>query len=362
MKIHFIISSIGHGGAERVLVLMANNLAKNSDNEISVITLFNKKDNYRLNPSIKRERLKESPYIPSHTLRSIINLSRYYRSVANRPDIIISFITLTNLICIIVAKLFKIKIIAQEHNSYLRYMNGRKIITKLTKKYVYKMADLVTVLTSFDLPYYTKFGVNVRVMPNPCTFIPIKYNSHRREKTILAVGHLDRYHHKGFDNLVKLIAPILISNPEWKLKIAGYGSKGLEYLSKLVNQYNLENQVLFLGFVDNVSELMQRSSIFILSSRFEGLPMVLLEAMSQGMACISYNCKTGPSDIIEHGVNGILIDDQDSLKMQEKLNELINNENLRIQLSYEAIQSLDKFHISNITKKYQDLFNKLLLE
>ena len=362
MKIHFIISSIGHGGAERVLVLMANNLVKNPDNEISVITLFNKKDNYRLNPSIKRERLKESPYIPFHTLRSIINLSRFYRTRANRPDIIISFITLTNLICIIVAKLFKIKIIAQEHNSYLRYMKGRKLITKLTKEYVYKKADLVTVLTSFDLPYYTKFGVNVSVMPNPCTFIPIEYNSHRRENTILAVGHLDRYHHKGFDNLIKLIAPTLISNPEWKLKIAGHGSNGLEYLSKLVKIYKVENQVLFLGFVDNVSELMQRSSIFILSSRFEGLPMVLLEAMSQGMACISYNCKTGPSDIIEHELNGLLIDDQDSLKMQEKLSELISDENLRQQLSNEAIKSLEKYHISKISKLYEDLFNKLILE
>lgn len=362
MKIHFIISQIGRGGAERVLVLMANQLAKNPNYEISVITLFDKKDNYELNPTIKRKSLENSRFIPSHTLRSVINLSKLYKNRTNRPDIIISFITLTNLISIIVAKLFKIKIIAQEHNSYLRFMKGRKIITKFTKEYIYKKANLVTVLTSFDLPYYKSHGVNACVMPNPCTFIPISTNSHSREKTILAVGHLDRYHHKGFDNLIELISPLLISNPDWNLKIAGYGSNGLEYLSKLVKQNKVETQVQFLGFVDNVSDLMQKSSIFILSSRYEGLPMVLLEAMSQGMACISYNCKTGPSDIIEHEVNGLLIKDQDSLEMQKMLYKLMFDQNLRQQLSNEAIKSLDKFHISNITKLYQEVFNRLLLE
>lgn len=360
MKIHLIISSLGTGGAERVLTLMANSLSKNPNNEVSVITLFDTKDNYSLNPAVNKIEIKRFNSIPTHTIRSIVNLSNFYKKKSNRPDIIISFVTLTNLITIIVARLFKIKIIAQEHNSHLRHMKGRKLSTLLTKQYVYKKADIVTVLTSFDIPYYKKYGVNVTVLPNPCSFKAISDNTHEREKSILAVGHLDRYHHKGFDNLIKLIAPVLKKNPDWTLKIAGSGSKGLEFLSKLVEEHKLKEKVEFLGFRENISELMRLYSIFILPSRFEGLPMVLLEAMSQGMACIAYDCKTGPSDIIINNNNGLLINDQDSQSMQSKLELLLNNEKLRSELSREAINSLDRFHISTITENYENLIKKTI--
>lgn len=361
MKVDFIISTLGGGGAERVLTLMVNSLAKNPSNRISVITLFQGKEDYKLDPAINRVKLKQTKFVPSHTFRSIINLSRYYKTKSNRPDIIVSFITLTNLIAIITAKLYSIKVIAQEHNSYLRHMEGRKRITDFTKKYIYKSADVVTVLTSFDIDYYENYGANVYVMPNPCSFTPITENFHNREKTILAIGHLNRYHHKGLDNLIKLIAPILKEYPEWQLKIAGAGDKGLKYLTQLAQEHDVLDRIVFMGFINNVSEVMHQASIFILPSRFEGLPMVLLEAMSQGMACISYDCKTGPSDIIENNINGLLIEDQNMNHMQKSLIELLSNENLRKKLSNEGIKSLNKYNISTVTERYEVLFKKIAL-
>ncbi|OZV68531.1 glycosyltransferase family 4 protein [Winogradskyella aurantia] len=360
MKIDFIVSSLGGGGAERVVALMVNSLAKNKANEISVITWFGVKDKYELNPSIKRVVLNQNRGIPSHTLRSIFNLFKYYRSKEKRPDIIVSLITLTNLIAILVAKFYQIRIIAQEHNSHLRYMKGREWISKFTKKYVYKRADVLTVLTVFDIEYYKKYGVNVRVMPNPCSFKSLTENMHNRDKTILAVGNLNRYHHKGFDNLINLIAPILQNNLDWNLKIAGAGNDGMRYLNNLVDKHNLNSQIVFTGFVNNISDLMYQSSIFILSSRFEGLPMVLLEAMSQGMTCISFDCKTGPSDIIKDNVNGLLIKDQDLKEMQLGLNKLIKNEQLRKRLSSNAIKSIENFDIEVITEQYESLFNEII--
>lgn len=360
MKIDFIISSLGGGGAERVLTLMVNSLAENSKNKISVITLFESKEDYKLDSAINKIKLKRIKHVPSHTFRSIINLSRHYFTKSNRPDVIVSFITLTNFITIVVAKLFSIKIIAQEHNSYLRHMKGRKRITEFTKKHIYKLADVITVLTSFDVNYYKKYGANVYVMPNPCSFTPILDNSHHREKIILAVGNLDRYHHKGFDNLIELIVPIFKKYPDWQLKIAGSGKDGLKHLNKLAKENDILDKIIFTGFIDNVSEVMYESSIFILPSRFEGLPMVLLEAMSQGMACISYNCKTGPSDIIFNNVNGLLIEDQNIAKMQNGLKSLLKDEDLRHRLSNEGINSLNKFSIKAITRKYEDLFNKIV--
>ncbi len=92
MKVDFIISSLGGGGAERVLALMVNSLAKNPKNKISVITLFEGKDDYKLDPAINKVRLKRTKFVPSHTIRSIINLCRFYKTKSNRPDIIVSFI------------------------------------------------------------------------------------------------------------------------------------------------------------------------------------------------------------------------------------------------------------------------------
>src|SRR5690606_31234204 len=110
--------------------------------------------------------------------------------------------------------------------------------------------------------------------------------------------------------------PIFRDHKEWVLKVVGGGDKGLDYLNQLAVKYSIKNQIIFTGFRKDVNSIMRESEIFILSSRFEGLPMVLLEAMSQGMACIAYDCKTGPADIIEHGKNGLLINDQDIKAMQ----------------------------------------------
>lgn len=359
MKIHFIISRLKGGGAERVLVLLATGFAKLSNYDVSVITLNNSEDYYTLPDSVERLSMNHGK-IPNHTLKAIFNLSKFYSKKQNRPDIIISFITLTNFITILVAKLYAIPIIAEEHNSYLRTMKNREFLTNFTKKHLYKKADFLTVLTKFDVDFYENQGANVVVMPNPCSFSPIKTYTKNRDKVILAVGNLDRYNHKGFDNLIPLIAPILKSNPEWQLKIAGTGSKGLALLTNLSEEYKISNQVTFTGFIANISELMKTSSIFILSSRYEGLPMVLLEAMSQGMACIAYDCKTGPADIINHNKNGLLIEDQNKEAMQLNLQKLIDDEALRESLANNAIESLDTYHIDSVIKNYETIFKKIL--
>ncbi|WP_458626671.1 glycosyltransferase family 4 protein [Winogradskyella sp. PC D3.3] len=357
MKIDFIISSLKGGGAERVMALLATNLSKRKGFDITVITL-NKGEGYNLDQSISRVTLCHGS-ISNHTIRSFVNLYKYYKNKNNRPHVIISFITLTNFITIPIAKLFSIKIIAAEHNSHLRIMNGRKFLSDFTRKVLYKKADLVTVLTSFDIPYYKKHGSNVIVMPNPCSFTPIEDIHIQREKVILAVGSLDRYHHKGFDNLIKFIAPVLKDNPDWTLKIAGGGDDGLQYLTRIVKDQNIEHQVCFTGFVSEISKLMESSSVFILPSRFEGLPMVLLEAMSQGMACIAYDCKTGPSDIISNNSNGLLIEDQNEKEMTLKLTQLLNNDTLRLSLGKEAIKSLERFDLDTIINQYISIFESL---
>ena len=362
MTVHLIISSMKGGGAQRVLALIANNLVEKLNFNISIITLLDPICEFELSPKINFINLCGYNYVPSHTLRSILRLSKLYSKKENKPDLIISFITLTNLITIVVAKMFSIKIMVQEHNSHHRNMRGRKITSLITKQFVYKYADLLTVLTSYDIEYYKKHGINVKVLPNPCSYAPITNNNHSRDKVVLAVGNLNRYHHKGFDNLIHFMAPILKSNSDWKLKIAGGGDEGLTYLKKIAKEQNISSeQIIFTGFVKNISEHMFNSSIFILPSRFEGLPMVLLEAMSQGTSCIAYDCVTGPSDIIQHNRNGLLIEDQNHKKMQIQLKKLMKDSDLRLRLTQEGIKSLERFHIDNVSKEYLCLIEEVLV-
>jgi GalNAc-alpha-(1->4)-GalNAc-alpha-(1->3)-diNAcBac-PP-undecaprenol alpha-1,4-N-acetyl-D-galactosaminyltransferase len=353
MKVDFLVDSLISGGAERVLVLLANYFQEQGQN-VTIIT-FNDNEVWKPNKTIKRVKLYHGR-IKNQTIRSTVVLVQHYLKKKNRPDVLISFMTRTNLIGILVARLYGIKVIASEHINHV--MQADKI-EKFTRNYIYPLADAVTCLTSFDLEYYSNKNINVFVMPNPCTFETYKEDIRNRKKIILAVGALDRYHHKGFDNLIHLIAPILKKHQDWKLKLVGGGAKGKQFLTDLIVENDIVEQVIFNGFSNDVSRIMRDSEIFIMPSRFEGLPMVLIEALSQGMACIAFDCISGPSDIITNNYNGILVENQNFEQMAEELNQLIEHPETRMKFAKHGVVSLDNFKIERIYSKYLDIIEAI---
>lgn len=356
MKIDFIIGSLQSGGAERVVCNLANYFS-NYGYTVRIIT-FREGDAYKLNDEVQRVRYHKKLVIFNYTLvRAFVFLIRFYRKKNNRPDLISSHIHLMGLVTIIISKLFNIRITVSEHINH-------KFSTKSTAKYLlwnylYKFADAVTILTSYDKAFFDKKSRKVVVMPNPCSFQPNKEKT-KRNKIILSVGDLDRYYHKGFDNLLDIASEVLKKHPDWKFMIVGYGDKGLNILKEKAKQLNLEDNVIFAGFRKDVQQLMQSSAIFMLTSRFEGLPMGLMEASSQGIACIAFDCVSGPSDIIQNGHDGFLVKDQDIKEMVEKTNMLIEDETLRMNLSKNAIQSSIKYSVENIGEKWHDLFKEII--
>lgn len=353
MIVHFLVNSLVSGGAERVLVLLADYFHERG-NDVSIIT-FNEPEVWKPKEGVKRVRLHHGN-IKNHMIRSLKNITQYYYKKKNRPDILISFMIQTNLIGTIVSKMYGIKIIASEHNNHLEKTD---FIGKITRKYAYRYSNALTVLTNFDKTYYENRGVNVFVMPNPCSFEVYEELERNRSKTILAVGALDRYHHKGFDNLLKIIGPVLDNNPEWTLKIVGGGDEGMKVLKQIAENEKLNDRVIFEGFSTKVSEFMKNSEIYVMTSRFEGLPMVLLEAMSQGMVCVSYDCISGPSEIISHNVNGVLVEDQNAELMCKALEDLIRNPNKRIELANEGIKSLGRYKLDSIYAKYLAIIDRI---
>ncbi|MCG2461903.1 glycosyltransferase family 4 protein [Flavobacteriaceae bacterium F89] len=354
MKIDFISNSISGGGAERVMVLLANEFAQ-KNNTVSIIT-FNEGLAYELNQKVNHIQLHGGK-LKNHTLRSFVNLFKYYWKKPRRPEVAIAMMPKMNFISIIVCRILRVKIIACEHNNHLRKTEK---FERFIWGFSYRFADQLNVLTKFDKPFFEDKGAKVTIMPNPCSFTLLDSENPHKTNTILAVGSLNRIHHKGFDNLIKLIEPVLVEFPDWQLKIVGGGDEGEEVLRQLVEKFEIKSQVIFTGFQNNVAEIMQQSKIFILSSRWEGLPMVLLEAMSQGMACIAYDCKTGPSDIIKNFENGLLIEDQNMEAMQNGLKALIIDEQFRKSIGENALRSLDYYSMDNVLLMWQRLFEKVM--
>ncbi|MFS4481929.1 glycosyltransferase family 4 protein [Hyunsoonleella sp. 2307UL5-6] len=356
MKIDFIITSLRRGGAERVLVTLANNLVLRGNN-VRVLT-FKDAIEYELNEKIQHLFLEEKN-IKNQTLSYTYALFKFYKNNKhNKPNVAISFMTQTSLSAILVCKLLGIKIIASEHTNHTRTSTNKSLVV-FTRKHLYKYANFITVLTKYDFDYYKNYTKNVIVMPNPCSFKLSESKNTSKEKVILAIGGLDKYNIKGFDNLLPIMKPILDKHKDWKIKIVGNSNNdGLTFLNNLVEELGIKNQVIFTGLANNIQSMMKSSEIFVLSSRTEGLPMALIECMSQSMCCVAYDCVSGPSDIITHNVDGLLVENQNKNMMQKHITKVIEDENLRLRLSENANKITSKFDVELICDKWE----KLILE
>lgn len=357
MKVLFYISSMGGGGAQRVLWSLANYLNSNLGFDVSVATNLSKSVAYPFDDNIKLIDLEKGTNNKKgirHYIHSIISIKRIYKDVA--PDLVISFqrgmngMVLSSLLCT------KAKIICSEHNHYLREYGT---VEDTMMKLFYWRSNAVTVLTRHDLKICKdKKKSNFVYMPNPLQQIVI--TSTVRNKVVLAAGVVDRWEIKGFDLLIKAWGRICHKHPDWTLQIAGKGSdKSMEYLRNIAQSNKCIN-VEFLGFRTGISKIMQESEVFALSSRFEGLPMALLEAMQAGCCCVSFDCETGPNEIIRNEIDGLLVPALDVNKFSEALDNVMSNQTLRENFSIQAQKSvLEKYSEDYVMNRWKILFSKL---
>ena len=357
MKVDFLINKMSGGGAERVVSLLANHLVQKGLN-IRIIT-FTGDDNYELDRRVNRIKLHNHPLFHSVIINGFFGLLSFYKNKNNRPDIISSHINLLGYLTIPIAKIYNLKLIVSEHNNHYTKSSFAK---KVLWNNLYPLANAVTILTQFDQEYFSKRNKNVWLMPNPCTFQTVKENDIKfnDSKEILAIGDVNRYDHKGFDNLIYIAKSVLTKHPDWTFKIVGKGDNGINYLKKLSKEFGIQDNVIFTGYRTDIKDLLLNTEIFVLPSRYEGLPMTLLEAMSQGVCCIAYDCISGPSDVITPEENGILVENQNIEKMSQELNTLIENPEKRIQLKKKAPSALSRFSITNVGDKWGKLFKNVL--
>ena len=219
-----------------------------------------------------------------------------------------------------------------------------------------KQLDQFVVLTHEDATYWKGLN-NLTVIPNPITIEQGKV-SDCMSKQVIAVG---RYtHQKGFDLLIHAWKIVYKKHPDWTLNIYGGGDYSL--YQELATKLSLKNVVLCHGQVNDIREEYLKCSIFVLSSRFEGFGLVLAEAMSAGLASVSFTCPCGPRDIIHDGEDGILCENGNIKSLAAGICRLIEDEKLRIEMGRNAVQNIQRFTIDRIMQQWDQLFQEIVRE
>jgi glycosyltransferase involved in cell wall biosynthesis len=223
---------------------------------------------------------------------------------------------------------------------------------------LYPRLDALTVLTKRDLDIYAEhLDGNVKLAHIPNTVREIAgSNADLDAKTVLAVGRLTPQ--KGYDLLIPAFGRVSAAHPDWRLRICGAGPQRAE-LETMIREHRLEDVVELQGPARDFGAEIASASLFALSSRFEGLPLVLLEAMSKGMGIVSFDCPTGPADVIEHHRNGILVPPGDVEALAAGIVELIEDPDLRRACAAAAIDTAQGYTPAAIGPRWEALFHEL---
>jgi len=358
MKILFLINALEHGGAARVLVTLSNELsARGHSVYIMADTIF-KKINYKVNDTVNLvPRITEKHLKLPRLVRKIFVFSYIKRKIKSiSPHVIVGFMPRNYFIAKVLSLGLSIPVIASERNDYTI---NRDFYEYFVRNFIYRFADAVTFLSQRDVDLLGSKLPKKIAMYNPISF-PIFNGQSTRSKNILAAGRLDGWYHKGFDNLISVWARISKEYPDWTLEIAGDGSEeSVEFLKSLVLQYGIGGQVNFLGFSENMEKIFQTSSIFVLSSRYEGMGQVLLEAMSQGCACIAFEFDGRTHEFITSFEVGIVVENQNMDKLEKAIIKLIQDESLRTYLGEKAKLEAARFSKDRVVDQWEDLFQKV---
>lgn len=371
MKILYYLPSLyTSGGLERIIVFKANYFANHlPDAQVVLVTSeqLNKPSFFPLSENVKHIDLNVCIDYPfdQPPLLKLLRFPFLYRKFKNKflkilnqekPDIVIStirreinFLQLLNDGSIKVAELHVTK--EFYHPNFPKGIDGflrkRKDNVRLKKL---KLMDAVVFLTAQEKSFWPELS-NVHVIPNPLVLQPTG-RSTCQEKQVIAVG---RYvPQKGFDLLVEAWHIVNASHPDWVLKI--YGDGNAVELQDQIDRLNLTESCKLKPSTTAIEEKYCDSSIFVLSSRYEGFGMVLVEAMACGLPAIAFDCPSGPSEIIQDGVDGFLVKNGNVEKLAERISTLIKDDLLRKEMGEKALVNSARFHMENIAEQWKYLF------
>jgi len=361
MNICFLLGGFtGNGGIGRVTSILANTLCEDEKYKIYTLSYFrnNKENLYHLNKKIYQDCLFDEPInMTKGILRGGISKLRQYLK-SNQIDILIACGALYYPISILSRNGLKTKCICWEHSNVQNSKDHS--FQLLCRRFGAKYADVIVTLTQHDKRSYIKqYNVdNVVQIYNPIDEEVFNYTRdyNLNSKKLLSVGRLS--YQKNFEALIDIARDLLIDDPMWTWDIYGEGELRDELQSK-INKYGLEKQVQLKGQVHDLYRLYGDYSMLVMTSRYEGFPMSLLEGLANGLPLISFDVLTGPNEIIINGENGYLIEAFDLKMMASVIDKLINDSNKRYVLSQKGKEMCNKYKLSEIIVDWKHLFENL---
>ena len=359
MKITICVHNLANGGAEHVAALWADGFAESGNNVTVILSEKNASIEYPLSSKVKLENVYTGGNALTRYFKKIRNLRKILQH--EQPDFALAVLKPWSEWLLLATIGMKTRVINTEHDSFERPESApMNLETKIRKFWLNKLFPAVTVLTDADRNVIGKRLRNVYVMPNPLAFNPY-YNLEKKEMVGLAAGRLDQWHVKGFDLLINAWGKVVPNHPGWKLRIAGRGSEKDECrIIKWAKDNGVQDSVELLGFCSDLKSECAKAEIFVLSSRYEGFGMVLIEAMSQGCAPVAADYLGRASEIITSKNEGITCPVDDSDALAKSIKKLIEDKPYRLQVQKHACERSEYYSLKDTIMRWQIIFDEIL--
>ncbi|HLO69040.1 MAG TPA: glycosyltransferase family 4 protein [Holophaga sp.] len=348
------------GGAQRVMSILANAWAAQG-REVSLLTLegpgsrpfFPLDSRVRYIPlGLSSQSIGLAQKVSNNAAR-LRRLRRELRGI--RPDLLLSFIDRTNVLALFGCTGLGFPVVVSERVDPASYDIGR--IWNLLRMLSYPLAASIVVQVASIRSFFPSFlRKRIHVIPNPVLPPGPDLPAAETRPRIIGAGRLTSY--KGFDLLLEAFARVANRHPEWRLDLLGEGPER-SALEAQARELGLGGRVRLMGNRSDITAQMRGADIFVLSSRAEGFPNVLCEAMAAGVAVVSFDCPTGPSDILRPGVDGLLVPLADVPGLAEALDRLMGSSELRRDLAARAPEILERFGESSILEQWEACFRGL---
>jgi glycosyltransferase involved in cell wall biosynthesis len=355
---------MGSGGAERVAATLANAWSVRG-NVVKILATYSGRGDcfYALRAEVAMQYLADEvevrPDVSKRYFRRLLALRRAIGTF--HPDVIVSFLANVNVAAIMANTGGSVPLVISERID--PFVMPRPPALRAMCRLLYGFAEALVVQTDEVAAKFVQTGYaasRIAVIPNPVSREFIRVARSRQPDgrfRLLSVGRLDDQ--KQFELLLEMFAALSGEFPEWTLRVVGEGPRR-EHLRSLVDRYGLAGRVELQGQVTDVAREYEQADLFVLTSRYEGFPNAMLEAMATGLPCITFDCPSGPREISENGKVAILVNAGDRRGFEDALRRLMSSPELRESLGSDARRSVTaRFAEDAIVPIWDSLFDRL---
>ena len=347
------------GGGERVAISLANELTKKC--EVHLIGITTKQSNlfFKINSQVKYSNFFDHRVRLSKNILKISKMLKKY-FIDNEIEVAFGIGISANVFLSLAGIGIPTKVVLCDHTNSIT--DNREFSQRVQRYVGTKLADKIITLTLEDRRnYISKYGISedkIAYIYNWKENLLSNVTYNNESTKLVTVGRFDNQ--KGYDYLVQVAKKVLSKKSDWTWEIYGSGNQDeVDKIKELIKENDLQDILFIKGLEKNQDLIYGDKGIYVMTSRYEGLPLVLLEAQQYNLPIVSFCCPTGPSEIVEDGVNGFLVDCYDTDKMSEKLLKLMENESLRHSFSAHAKDNMDKFDKNRILNQWIELIETI---